>query len=111
MSIQFVVKTNKFPTASAAMKRAIGAAFAQQRASVLADMQRRTPVDTGELRDSETVESDERSMTLRATAPHAGYVHQGTSRMSPRPFMTDTVDAQGPAILQAIVTAATRELS
>lgn len=111
MGIQFVVKTNKFPQASSLMKKAIGTAFATQSGPVLADMQRRTPVDTGELRGSETVTSDERSMTLKATAAHAGYVHQGTRYMGARPYMTDTIDAQLPAIGQAIVDAATRALS
>lgn len=111
MSIQFVVKTNKFPQASALMKKAVGDAFRTQAGPALSDMQRRTPVDTGELRGSEKVEATDTSMTFRATAGHAGYVHQGTRYMGARPFMTDAIDAQLPAIGQAIVDAATRALS
>lgn len=111
MDLRFTVKKNAFPQAPAVMRRAIGAAFAASRGPLLGDMNRRTPVDTGELRGSETAESNETSLTLRATAPHAIYVHQGARGLQGRPFMRDAVEAGLPAVEEAIVAAANRELA
>jgi HK97 gp10 family phage protein len=105
MELRFVVKSNKLPGLPAAMRKAVGAGFAAAKGPLLSDMQRRTPVDTGELRNSETAESDETSLTLRASAPHAVYVHQGTRSMSARPFMRDAIEAGVPTVEQAITTA------
>jgi HK97 gp10 family phage protein len=106
MDLRFEVKSNRFPAMSPAMKRAIGAGFAQAKESLLADMQRRTPVLSGALRDSESADSDETSLTLSAGTDHGIYVHQGTRRMAARPFMRDAVEAGVPAIVDAITSAA-----
>jgi HK97 gp10 family phage protein len=106
VKLDFAVKSNRFPTASAAMKKALGVAFASSGRTLLADMQRRTPVDKGELRSSEQVTTTDTSLTLTAGTDHALYVHQGTRRMGARPFMKDTVDAGMPVVTDAIIKAA-----
>jgi hypothetical protein len=110
MELRFEVKSNRFPATLPAMKRAIGAGFAQAKESLLADMQRRTPVLSGALRDSESADSDETSLTLSAGTDHALYVHNGTYRMAARRFMADAIEAGAPAIVDAIVAAAGSEL-
>ena len=111
MNLRFVVKSNRFPQAPALLRKAVGAAFASQREPVLGEVRRRTPVDTGELRDSESAESTDTTLTIRATAPHAIYVHQGARGRPARRFMAEGVEASLPGIEQAIVDAANRELA
>jgi hypothetical protein len=110
MKFALDVKKNTFPDAPAAMRRAIGRGFEASRAPLLADMQRRTPVDTGALRASESVESDDQRLTLRAGTDHALYVHQGTRRMTARPFMRDAAEAGMATIVANIAAAAEDEL-
>lgn len=111
MRFEFVITRNDFPQAPALMRRAVGDGFAQAKGPLLASMQAGTPVDTGELRGSETAESDDASLTLRATAEHAIYVHQGTHKMPARPFMTDAIEAGLPDVVDAIAAAADRTLA
>lgn len=111
MQLRFEVTKNSLPGASTAIRRVIGTAFAAQRGTVLADLNRRTPVDTGELRASETVEADDRRLTLTAGTDHAIFVHQGTRSMTARPFMRDAAEAALPGIADAIASAAERELA
>jgi len=62
---------------------------------LLEDVKRRTPVDRGNLRASETATSDDRSLTLSAgggDVDYALFVHQGTRRMPPRRFMAEAVE-------------------
>ncbi len=92
------------------MRKAVGAAFASQKVVLLADMQRRTPVDTGELQSSESAESDDATLTLRATAGHAIYVHQGARGRPARPFLREAVEAGLPGVIAAITTEADRTL-
>lgn len=59
-------------------------------------MQDRTPVDTGELRDSEYVDIFEEvgryQLNIGADADHALFVELGTSRMSAQPYIRPTLD-------------------
>lgn len=98
MGLTFVVKTNKFPQASALMRKAIGVAFARSGQTILNDMKTRTPVDTGLLRASETVETSETEMRFAARTDYALYVHEGTRRMAGRPFMREAIEAGIPTI-------------
>jgi len=108
--VEIRIKKNTFPQGAAQLRSAISAAFAAELGPVLADMQQRTPVDTGELRDSESAEHTDTTLTLRATAGHAIYVHQGTSRMGARPFMRQAVEAAVPRLTEAIVSQAEASL-
>lgn len=109
--MEFRVKVNRFPGAPAAMRKAIGIAFASAGKTILQDEQNRTPVDTGELRASETMTSSEEELRFLASAPHSLYVHEGTRKMGARPFMRQAVEAGVPAIESAIAAAAARELA
>ena len=113
MNVQFRIKSNRFGSASGMLKSAIGRAFASSGQTIFADMQRRTPVDTGALRASESVTTTDTSITLRAGSGEAGayaiYVHQGTHRMSARPFMVDAVNAGASTVAQAIASEAQGE--
>lgn len=110
MRLDFKITKNTFPTAPAAMRRAIGAGFDASKGPLLASMQQMTPVDTGELRGSESATSDDTSLTLKATAGHAVFVHQGTRRMGPRPFMRGAIESGLPGVIDNITAAAMREL-
>lgn len=109
--IAVTITSNRFPQAPALMRKAVAAAFTTVKGPILADMQQRTPVDTGALRASETAESSDTVMTFRAGTDHALPVHQGTSRMAARPFMRLAVEGAEDQIVQAIVDAANRELA
>lgn len=109
MRLDLVVKVNKLPGAPDAMRRAVGRAFADVRPDLLADMQRRTPRDTGALVGSETAVSDETSLTLTAGGGlpdgRAIFVHQGTRRMPARPYMRDAIEANAGRIADALASA------
>lgn len=106
MAVTVKVLRNDFPKMPAAAKRGIAKGFAQVRPTVLAESKRRTPVDSGGLRDSQTAESDDSSLTLTAGAglpdARAIFVHQGTRRMAARPYLRDAIEASVPAIANAI---------
>lgn len=102
MKVTVKVLRNDFAKMPAAAKRGVAKGFASAKGPLLADTQRRTPVDTGELRGSETATSDDTSLTLTASSDHAVYVHQGTRRMRARPFMTDAIEAGMPSIVNAL---------
>ena len=109
------VKSNRFPGAAAAMAKAVTSGLEQGGRAVLADMQRRTPVDTGGLRGSEAMRVDGDTLTLTAgtSLPDARalYVHEGTVRMPARPYMRDAVEQGAQGIVDAIADAANRELA
>lgn len=95
MRFTFSVRSNSFGAAPAKARAGIAKGFAAAKDVLLEDMKRRTPVDTTALRNSETAESDERSLTLKAgggEVDYAIYVHQGTRFVGPRPFMRDAIE-------------------
>lgn len=49
------------------------------------------PVDTGFLQSNNEYKVTRQKLTLINDCPYAGYVHQGTSKMIGRPFMTQAV--------------------
>ena len=106
MKVTVKIVSNRLPQMPAAARRGVAKGFAQVRPSVLAESQRRTPVDSGGLRASETVESDDSSLTLTAGAglpdARAVFVHQGTRHMAARPFMRDAIEAGMPNIVKAL---------
>ena len=110
MKVTVKVLRNEFGKMPAAARRGVAKGFASAKGPLLADMQRRTPVDTGELRGSETAESNDASLTLTAGSDHALYVHQGTRRMAARPFMRDAIEAGLPSIVKALQDGITSEM-
>lgn len=69
---------------------------------ILPYMQSITPVDTGELRDSEQIVDRENSVELVAEAEHAPHVELGTSRMAARPFMRTAIQDKQDDALKAM---------
>lgn len=69
-----------------------------------ADAKALAPVDTGMLRNSITtaVQGDGLRAAVVATASYAPFVEQGTSRMSPQPFMGPATDRNAPAFREAM---------
>lgn len=65
-------------------------------------MQSITPVDTGELRDSEHPEPTENGANIIAEAEHASYVEFGTYKMKAQPFFRPAIDSQQKAALKAV---------
>ena len=61
------------------------------------------PVKTGRLQQSIDVKElkpSELTVTVGASAPYAGFVEYGTSRMAERPYMRPAIDAVGPEIVE-----------
>lgn len=87
----------------AKVKSGIAAGFAAVAPKLLADMRSRTPVNTGALRDSETVTADGTTLTLYAGTDHALYQEVGTRYITARRFMMGTIEADLPLIQQAIL--------
>jgi len=77
---------------------------------VLAAMQARTPVDTGFLKSSESVDVDGLNFEAGPTASYADFVEQGTSRMAPEPYAGPAFDQELPSIVDALADAASRIL-
>jgi hypothetical protein len=79
--------------------------------AVKARMMVSVPVDTGRLRRSQYVAVyGDGTMVVAATAPYAGFVHQGTRRMHARPWMLDALRAErlGPYIVSREFVAGSR---
>lgn len=114
MAVTVKVLRNDFPKMPAAAKRGVAKGFASAKGPLLADMKRRTPVDTSALRNSETAESDDTSLTLTAgggDVDYAVYVHQGARGRAPRRFMTDAIEAGMPGIVNALADGIASEMS
>lgn len=114
IAVKVTVKSNRLPQMPAAAKRGVAKGFASAKGPLLADMKRRTPVDTSALRNSETAESDDTSLTLTAgggDVDYAVYVHQGARGRAPRRFMTDAIEAGTPNIINALADGIASEMT
>jgi HK97 gp10 family phage protein len=77
---------------------------------VLATMQTRTPVDTGFLKSSESVDVDGLHFEAGPTADYGEYVELGTSRMAAEPYAGPAFDQELPTIIDALADAGARIL-
>lgn len=70
----------------------------------LATMQSITPVDTGNLKNSESVDFTDNAMGFEVgpTAEYGVYVEEGTSKMSAEPYVAPAVDRVFPSIEAAL---------
>lgn len=68
----------------------------------VAAMQVRTPVDTGNLKASESVDIDGLHFEAGPTADYAEYVELGTSRMAAEPYAAPAADEVFPQIADAL---------
>jgi HK97 gp10 family phage protein len=102
MKVQIQVKCNHLPACTAWMSAAVDTAFKTLGPQLLTQMQGRTPVDTGALKNSETQTSGGKQLTLTAGTDHCGFVEFGTRYMSAQPYMGPTMQGAagqvGPAI-------------
>lgn len=111
MKVTTRVISNRFPQMAAAAKRGVRSGLERARGPILAGMQGRTPVDTGELRESESAEvTSDTTLTFRAGTDHALWVHQGTRRMPARRFMAEAIEAGEPLIVASIAEGIRSEL-
>lgn len=106
VQVRIVVHKNELPAASGKMAKAIGEAFGQLGPELLTTMQGQTPVDTGELRNSENASVGAKELRLSAGTDHAVYVEFGTRKMAAQPFMRPTVEGAAGTIGSAIASAA-----
>ncbi len=62
-------------------------------------------IKTGMLYDSITYTvNGHHNLTLRADAPYAGFLEEGTSKMEARPFLKPTLDAKLPDLMKDLST-------
>ncbi len=104
--IQIVIKKNEFPAAPGKMAGAVGQAFGSLGPKLLSTMQEQTPVDTGELRGSETATVGNKELRLHAGTDHAVYVEFGTRKMAAQPYMRPTVEGGAGQVGSEIAAAA-----
>lgn len=105
-SVRIVVKFNKLPACPGIMSKAIDTAFQSLGPKLLTTMQGKTPVDTGELRGSETQTSGGKTLTLTAGTDHAGFVEFGTRKMAAQPYLRPTVEGAAGQVGSEIASAA-----
>lgn len=70
----------------------------------VATMQAITPVDTGNLKNSESVDFTDGGLGFEAgpTAEYGGYVEEGTSRMHAEPYAGPAADREFPMLEDAL---------
>ena len=106
LNVTIVVISNKFPACPGIMKQAIAQAFGTLGPQLLDQMQERTPVDTGALRDSETMSASATELRLTAGTDHCVYVEFGTRKMAAQPYMRPTIEGAAGQVAGAISSAA-----
>ena len=102
VSVRIVFNLNYLPAVPGKVTKAVGEAFGELAPQLLTEMQGRTPVDTGELRGSETATAGGLQLTLTAGTDHAGFVEFGTRKMAAQPFMRPTVEGAAGKVGSAI---------
>lgn len=93
------VLSNRIPSLYGATKLQVRQAIAETMVEVETGGKDRAPVDKGIMRASITGQfTGETSATVGTgpQAPYSEYVHEGTRRMSPRPFLRQAAEAARP---------------
>lgn len=106
MNVQIKIVCNNFGACSGAMTQAVGQAFQTLGPQLLSTMQGKTPVDTGELKGSESSTVAAKTLTLRAGTDHCAFVEFGTRKMAAQPYMKPTMDGAAGQVGSAISAAA-----
>lgn len=87
-------------------QHAVSQAIAESAEDLVSQAQERSPVDTGTLRAGIHVSELSAMQATVATGgesnEYAGYVHEGTSKMEGRPFMTEALLDNAPVYREAI---------
>ena len=71
----------------------------------------RPPVRTGALRASQKADTENDTTTLTAAVRYAVPVHQGTARVTARPFLTDAITRAQPRIEDVFAAAADKTIN
>lgn len=96
------VTHNRLPALARALPGAVSAALRRGAFATEAGGKARSPVDTGALRSSiQTDGATPGSLSMRVVTgvDYAAYVHEGTRRMPPRPFLRETTEQTFPATI------------
>lgn len=103
--VRIEIKCNHLGSASGAMEKGVQAAFSQLGPQLLSTMQGKTPVDTGELKASESMSVGSKQLTLTAGTDHAIYPEFGTRYMAAEPYMRPTMEGAAGQVGSAIAAA------
>lgn len=98
--VTVIVLQNRIPSMSGVVKQRVRMAIAETLAEVETDAKLRAPVDTGNMRASITGQftgETEGTVATGPQAPYAIYVHDGTRKVSPRPFLRQAAEAARPS--------------
>lgn len=81
----------------AALGAALGRALEAVGIEAEGDAKELCPVDTGRLRNSitHTIDGSDKTAIIGTNVEYAQYVHNGTSRHDPQPFLADAVSRNG----------------
>lgn len=100
MKINVVVPFNRFPEIAGRLEARTNDAVNTALLSAAERADPATPVDTGALRANKTVEAASGGTgSITWNQEYAAFVHNGTSRMAPRPFAQEAIDAVTPSFL------------
>lgn len=90
IAVKVTVKSNRLPQMPAAAKRGVAKGFASAKEPTLSIVRSQTPERSGDLKESETVDSDDKSLTVTAgggDVDYALFVHNGTTKMRANPYL------------------------
>jgi HK97 gp10 family phage protein len=99
LSIKVTVLANDFPRYASGVRAAMAAHTRATAEMVATGAKERAPVDTGNLRASIHAQSTGEASAVvgpGVQAPYSIFVHEGTRRMSPRPFLRQAAEAVRP---------------
>lgn len=111
-SVSWTRKKDRLTGSAARVQTAVINTFRAQAPAVKERVDRRTPVDIGNLRAHNSVTANgPRLEGKNDEDEYAGHVHQGTSRMMGRPFMKEGFEESIPVLEQQLTAVIMRELS
>lgn len=99
VSLTVKVLQNDFPRYASGVRSAMAQHVRATAELVSTGGKERAPVDTGNLRASITAQMTGETSAVVGTgpqAPYAVFIHEGTRRMSPRPFLRQAAEAVRP---------------
>lgn len=100
--MKMIIKMNKLPQASEAVREGVAVALEKYALDVEAKATVNTPVDTGTLKNSLSTEISDTSVRLHWAAPYAAYVEFGTRYQEGQHFATDAAKEAEPALQAAL---------
>lgn len=102
VKIKVQVLSNKFPERANGLRQKLLQASWRHAERVLQAAKEECPVRTGELRNSGHIEMSGTAANVIFDAPHAVFVHYGTSRMPANPFLSRAVDREGDSLITSV---------